>query len=163
MSSITNANSHRPPLLQDSDVRKAEVLTSLRLLGADEYDLLLPETHCLPRLLRPGEVIFGALYGRYHKGRERIIGRGMLVITDQRIILIDKKPLYLQEDDIAFDVVSGVDISFAGPAATVTLHTRMGDIDVRTFNKRCGRQFVEAVQDMLYDPEREHRYYDYPN
>ncbi len=39
------------PLHRDSDQRKAEVLLALRLLGANEFDLFLPESRCLPRVL----------------------------------------------------------------------------------------------------------------
>ena len=162
MSTRTNVSSQVSPLQTDSDLRKAEVLTSLRLLGADEYDLLLPETHCLPRILKSGETIFGALYGRYHKGAKKLISRGLLVITDLRIILIDKKPLFEQIDDITFDVVSGIDYGQVGPIATVALHTRLGDVVMRTFNRQCGRQFVQAVQDMLYHYRQGHLYGYYP-
>lgn len=163
MSHIAHVSSQVSPPQTDSDFRKAEVLTSLRLLGADEYDLLLPETHCLPSILKPGEVIFGVVYGRYHKEGERtVIGRGLLVITDRRVILIDKKPLFVQSDDIKFEVISGVDYGQVGPIATVVLHTRLGDIKVRTFNKRCGRQFVQSTQDMLYQYQQGHSYEYYP-
>jgi hypothetical protein len=158
MSNPTIVSNQVSPLRTDSGFRKAEVLTSLRLLGADEYDLLLPETHCLPRLIRPGETVFGVVYGRYVKGVDRTVGRGMLVITNQRVMLVDKKPLFEETDDLTFGVISGVDYGQVGPAATVTLHTRRGDISVRTFNKRCGREFVQAVQDMLYQARKGYTY-----
>lgn len=150
MSNTTTVRNQVSTLRTDSDFRKAEVLTSLRLLGANEYDLLLPETRCLPHILEPGEVIIGAVYGRYKKGMEKLVGRGLAVVTDRRIILVDKKPLFEQADDITFRVISGIDYGTVGPIATITLHTRMGDISIRTFNKHCARQFVQAVQDMLY-------------
>lgn len=163
MSNPTNVSSQVSPLQTDSDLRKAEVLTSLRLLGADEYDILLPETRCLPHILKPTEEVLGAVYGRYHKdGEQEVIGRGLLVITDRRIILVDKKPLFVQADDIKFEVISGVDYGQVGPIATVVLHTRLGDVKVRTFNKRCGRQFVQATQDMLYQYQQGHLYEYYP-
>src|SRR3546814_14124895 len=76
------------------------------------------------------------LYGRYFKGAKKLISRGLLVITDLRIILIDKKPLFAQVDDITFDVISGVDCGQVGPIATVT----------RSEERRVGKECVSTCR-----------------
>ena len=140
--------------LRAFDTRKTDVPLVLRVLGADEYDLMLPETHCLPRLLEPDETIIGVVYGKYRRPDNRHMqhGRGMLVVTDRRILLVDKKPLFLHFDDIKFAVVSGVAYNKAGIGETVTLNTRLGPIYIRTFNQKCAQQFVHAVEQMLFSP-----------
>lgn len=141
----------KPYMPQDaSDLRKAEVLVALRLLGANEYDLLLPETRCLHQIIENHETLLGAIYGRYTRDNGKLVGRGLLVVTDKRILFIDKKPLFLKYEDINFQVVSGVQYSRAIIGETVTLETRLGNIKIRTFNDKCARQFTTVVEDMLY-------------
>lgn len=135
------------------DARTAELGKALRHLGADAYDFLVPETAVLIKVIRTDEQILGIVYGRYkQKSADGIfIGRGALIATDKRILLLDKKPLYLNTDEIAYYVVSGVDYTRVGPVGTVVLHTRVGDIQVRTFNRKCAESFVSSVESMIFE------------
>lgn len=135
-------------------LRRAEAAVALRSLGADEYDLLLPESRYITQVLREQEVILAAVYGKYDKVNLPHTGRGLMVMTDRRILLVDKKPVYLQYDEIRFDMVSGVQYSKAFVGESVTLNTRMGNVIIHTFNDRCARKFVQNVEDMLFDKER---------
>ena len=135
-------------------LQKIEAREALRLLGADEYDLLLPETHFVAQLIKADEVLLGAIYGKYTKATLPFSGRGLMVITNYRLLLVDKKPLFLQFDDIKFDMVSGIQYAKALAVVNVTLNTRMGNFAIRTFNDDCARQFVQAVEDMLFDRDR---------
>jgi hypothetical protein len=131
----------------------AHTISRLRELGAVQYDLWLPETKELDDVLHPGEEVLGIVYGRYKQqqlGRGVLIGRGALVATSQRIMLIDKKPMFVRCDEISAVVVSAVTYSKVGPAGTVTLHTRLGDIAVRTFNDVCAHNFVEAIESIIF-------------
>lgn len=130
----------------------AHLKTALQQLGADRYDLSLPETRLLPLVLKPAEQIQGIVYGRYRycKPDETIASRGALVATDRRVLLLDRKPLFVHCDEIAYRVVSGIAYSRVGLAGTVTLHTRIGDISLHTFNKRCARDFSEAIETRLF-------------
>jgi hypothetical protein len=119
-------------------------------VGADEYDMLLPETHYLARILREDEVILGAVYGKYVKANLSHSGRGLLVITDRRILLIDKKPLFLQYDEIKFEMVSGIQFGKTLITELVTLDTRLRNVAFRTFNERCAQHFVEAVEESIF-------------
>lgn len=125
----------------------------LRRLGAVAYDIWLPETHSLPYILREGERIEGIVYGKYKQtsGGTLSEGRGALVVTNQRILLIDKKPLFLKYDELSRAIVTGVTYARAGIAATVILHTRAGDIHVRTMNKKCATTFVAAVENECFN------------
>ena len=121
----------------------------LRQLGANIYDIKLPETKALENILQPDEDIDGIIYGRYqHTGEDRV-GRGALVVTTKRVLLVDKKPMVSKLNEISFRVVSGVSYVQAGPAGTVVLSTRVGDIHVRTLNKKCVDHFVLAVDQIM--------------
>ena len=151
---MENSTVHRSPTIGQyaaSKLRKAQILVALRMLGADEYDTLLPETRYIAQLLREDEVPLGIVYGKYEKTNPPYRGRGLLVITDHRILLVDKKPLFLQYDEIKFNMVSGIQYGKTFAAETVTLNTRIGDIVFRTFNDRCAQKFVQIVEDMLFD------------
>lgn len=138
-----------------TEERRNEVYTRLKELGADYYDMLLPETHVLPRMLAPDERVEGIVYGKYLIDRGTHVSRGLLAITDQRVLLVDKKPMFLHYNDINFEVISGVMYGQWGLSEVVTLNTRMGQIEVRTYNKTCASQFVNAVEDMLFLSSKE--------
>ncbi len=122
----------------------------LRTLGAVTFDLWLPESHALPNILHRDEQVRGVVYGRYSHTNKLETGRGMLVATDQRLLLIDKKPLFLKCDEIAYRVISAITYTRVGIAGTVIVYTRMGDINVRTFNQKCARVFVEAIEAKIF-------------
>jgi len=127
-----------------------EIRKRLRELGAVKYDLWLPETRSLPHVIRPAERIEGVVYGRYvQPGEHQTVGRGVFVATDQRLLLLDKKPLFVRCDEIPYEVVGGVTYSKVPLAVTLVLHSRTGDISLRTFNERCARGFVDALEERL--------------
>lgn len=159
---MNDHNSRYPSLLQSQVVsaravpklQRLEAREALRLLGADDYDLILPETRYIAQLIKTDEVLLGAVYGKYSKSTLPFRGRGLMVITNYRILLVDKKPLFLQFDDIKFDMVSGVQYARALAVVNVTLTTRMGNFTIRTFNDDCARHFVQAVEDILFNRDR---------
>ncbi len=136
-----------------------ELRRILRRLGAVTYDLWLPETRSLPRFIYPDERITGIVYGRYKQLGPNTIGRGALVATDRRILLIDKKPMFFRCDEISYRAISAITYSKVALSGTVTLHNRMGDITVRTFNDHCAQQFVKTIESHIFR-DRTHAYYD---
>lgn len=131
---------------------KSQLNTQLRSLGAFAYDLWLPETQHLLSVLQPNEKLLAVVYGRYtfEQMADTAIGRGVLVATDRRIMLIDKKPLYSRHDELSYYVVSGIDYNHVGPAGTLTLQSRVGNIHIRTFNQRCARRVVRAIENKIF-------------
>lgn len=118
----------------------SRVKAELRVHGAVAYDLWLPETHYLPHVIHEDEHIMGTVYGRY-KG-----GRGVLVATDQRVLFLDKKPGWMRCDEITFAVIGGITRTKIGPVGNVTLHTRLGDYKLRTFNQKNAENFVDYIE-----------------
>jgi hypothetical protein len=127
-----------------------QIEAALIALGADQYDMWLPETHRLSVIIHADEKIIGIVYGRYTQASEKITGRGALIASTQRVLLLDKKPMFEKCDEISYGVVSAVSYAKAGIAGTVVLHTRMGDISVRTLNKACAQSFLEAIESKIF-------------
>lgn len=141
--------------------RILEVDNRLVELGAVAYNMRLPETRVLPFIVHPDEIIEGVVYGRYHKIAKDEVGRGMMVATNKRVMLIDKKPFFLQFDEITYRVISAVTHSRVGPVGTIVVHTRMGDVCIRTFNQNCAQMFVEAIEGGIFKSNIDGAVYDY--
>lgn len=134
--------------------RQQALAKDLRMLGAVSYDLHLPETRTLPLVIQPNEQLTGIVYGRYVFHRiagDITISRGALVSTNDRVLLINKKPFYVTCEEIKYDAVSGVTYSRVGPVGHVVLHNKLGDIDLRTFNQHCAQNFTRAIETALFN------------
>lgn len=112
----------------------------LRKLGASRWALHQAESRYLPYVIHPDENIQGVVYGKSKDGF------AMLIATDMRVIYLDKKPLFVNEDEITYDVISGISHGRVMPGSTVKLHTRVKEYSVRTFNEKCARGFVKAIE-----------------
>lgn len=110
-------------------------------LGVTKTGLMRSEARYLPKIIHPTETIGGVVYGRHPEGL------AMLIATDKRVIYLNKNPLFTNMDEVTYDVVSGVRHSKAGLATTVTLHTRIKDYPIRSFNNRCASGFVHYIED----------------
>src|SRR3954453_352022 len=76
-----------------------------------------PEIRELQHILMDNEQIVGAVAGRYFGGF------ALLVATDRRILLIDKKLPYISVEDIRYDMISEIDYSSQLFDATITIFT----------------------------------------
>ncbi|MEO6513906.1 MAG: PH domain-containing protein [Candidatus Saccharimonadales bacterium] len=137
-SELSTANTHKARVLA--------IKTRIKTLGADMFDLTVLETQALPYVLHPGESINGIVYGRYQQEKGNVIGRGALIATNNRVLLVDKKPMFIRSDEVIYSAVSGVTYTRVGFIGTVTLHSKIGDIKVRTLNQKCAKSFVDAVE-----------------
>lgn len=98
------------------------------------------EARYLPTIIHTNEHLGGVVYGRSKDGR------AMLVATDRRVIYIDKKPLFENEDEISYDVVSGVSYGHSVLGSTVTLHTRVKDYPLKTTNRVSAEIFIRYIE-----------------
>lgn len=108
--------------------------------GVSKYGLIKAESRYLPTIIHEEEHIGGVVYGRY-KG-----GLAMLVATDQRVMFLDKKPMFVTMDELTYDVVSGVKYNRAGLVDTITLHTRVQDYFIRFVSEECAHKFVKYLE-----------------
>jgi hypothetical protein len=123
------------------------VKQELAAAGVTSYGFRKFAIHYLPKLIHDDEHIGGIVYGRYtdKQGSNRW-NEGVLIATNLRIIFLDHKPGFTVTDEISYRAVSGVNLTSAVFSA-VTLHTRLGDYQIRFVNARCADIFVGYVED----------------
>ncbi len=112
----------------------------LKRLGASPYGMWRFGARYLPSVIHLDEVLGGVVYGFNKEGSVT------LVATDKRVIFLDKKPLFVNLEEMTYDIVGGVTFSHAGMSSIITLHTRMRDYRIRTFNDKCARGFMHYVE-----------------
>jgi hypothetical protein len=134
---VNNSSTYVKQVVAEQNKKVAD---QLRSLGVSWLALKVQEFKYLPRILHPDETILGVVYG---KNKE---GFAILVATDKRTIYLDTKPLFINEDELTYDVVSGVKFSTVGIGCTVTLHTRIKDYTIKTLNEKCARGFVSVIE-----------------
>lgn len=117
-----------------------EVLRQLDTIGAGIKWWGRAEVRELRHILVPGESIMYCINGRYEGGF------AMICITDQRVLLIDKKPLYLTLEDIRYDMVSEVDFSQRLIDATLSIHTLNKTLRFRALKVALLRRATSYVQ-----------------
>lgn len=98
-------------------VTRHEIDRQLRAIGADFRFWGRAEVKELEHIIVPGERIMYCINGRYENGF------ATLCVTDQRVILIDKKLLYLTLEDIRYDMISELDFSHQLLDASLTIYT----------------------------------------
>lgn len=112
----------------------------LKELGVTKMARMSSEARYLPKIIHKDEQILGVVYGKSNSGF------AYLIATDKRAIFLDKKPLFVNEDEITYNVVSGVSYGQVGPGSTVTLHTKLGDYKIQTLNEHCAQNFVKVIE-----------------
>lgn len=121
-------------------VTHQEIERQLRAIGVKFTWWGRGEARELEHIIEPGETIVYCLNGRYEGGF------AMLCITDQRVILIDKKPLYLTLEDIRYDMVSEVDFDGRLVDSTIRICTVSKNIWFTSLKGPVLRQAVSYVQ-----------------
>jgi hypothetical protein len=97
-----------------------EIELELSRLGIRNRFFGKPEVRELANVLTDDETIIQAANGRYHGGL------ALIVATNHRLLLIDKKMMFMSIEDIRFDMITELDFSARLLNAT---------INVRTINK----------------------------
>jgi hypothetical protein len=104
------------------------------------YGMLRNESRNLYKIIHQDEHIRAVVYGR------KSIDAVMLVATNRRVIFFDQKPALASEDEIPYDMVSGVTHGQIGLFATVVLHTRVGDYKIKFASPPSARKFVRYIE-----------------
>ncbi len=90
------------------------IQSQLTKLGIHLSRWFNPEVKELEQILMDNEKIIAAAPGRYFSGL------ALLVATDQRLLLIDKRAFYLTVEDTRYDMIS--EINFSSRLYDVTVH-----------------------------------------
>ncbi|HEX7368155.1 MAG TPA: PH domain-containing protein [Candidatus Saccharimonadales bacterium] len=124
--------------LKELESRLKEIGCNFRFWGRAE----LRE---LANILLPGEVVEMCVNGRYEGGF------AMLVATDQRVLLIDKKPLYLTLEDVRFDMISEIDYNHRMLDAAVSICTPNKSLYFLAYDRARLRGLYTFVQQRVME------------
>ncbi len=126
-------------------VKIQEVERQLKRIGATYSMWNWPEIRELQQLLMPSEQIQALVTGRYENGF------AVLCATNMRILLIDKKILYLTVEDIRYDMIVEVDFSYRLIDATVRIITPSKVLAFTSFKKQPLRESAHFVQQRVME------------
>ena len=126
-------------------VQQDHVRTALKRVGMYNRYWGQPEIRELAEVLMPDELIIGAVNGRYEGGF------AMLVATDRRLLLIDKKMMFLNLEDIRYDMIAKVDYSARLLDATTVVHTLNDVLRFRTMRQHGLRRLTGFMQQRVME------------
>lgn len=106
----------------------------------------------LQHILIPQEQIQVCVNGRYEGGF------AMLCATDQRLLLIDKKPMYLTLEDVRYDMVSEVDFSHRLIDATIKVCTPNKALVFTTWRRPELRKMTSYLQHRVIEIRQRYMY-----
>lgn len=98
------------------------------------------EGQYLPAVIHPDEHIEGIVYGH------GTVGFAMLIATNRRVIFLDKKPFFVNIDELSYEAIIGVSHNQAGLGATLILRTRLQNYYLRTLNHRAAGRFIAYLE-----------------
>ena len=94
----------------------------------------------LCNILLPGEVISDCVNGHY------LNGFAMLCATNQRIILIDSKPMFLTVEDVRYDMIAEIDYSHRLLDSTIKIFTPTKTLHFTSWNIQKMRKLSMSAQ-----------------
>lgn len=117
-----------------------QVEAQLRDVGCTFRFFGKPEVRELAKILQPGEKIAHAVNG-YYEG-----GFALLCVTDQRLLLIDRKPMFLTIEDIRFDMIAEIDFNHRLLNATARIFSMNKSLVFTTWNHERLRMLIDHLQ-----------------
>lgn len=99
----------------------------------------------LCNIVTEDETILYATNG-YYEG-----GFAMLVGTDQRILLVDKKPMYLSLDTITYGMIQEVTLNYRLLNSTINIYTSNKCLSFRSWNHHALRELLTYSQQRVIE------------
>jgi len=118
----------------------SKVLDQLSAVGYKTRAWQRSEVRELCNVLHEDEVIFQATNGHYEGGFS------LLVATDTRLILVDRKPLFLTLDSIAYSMIQEVTFNYRLLNSTIHIYTSNKTLDFSSWNHAQIRAILTHVQ-----------------
>jgi hypothetical protein len=112
----------------------------LKEIGCNFRVFARPELKELANVLLAHEVVEHCVIGTYEGGF------ALLVATDQRVLLIDKKPLYLTLEDTRYDMITEVDYNHLLVNANMSIRTPNKSLRFVAYNQARLRKLFHFVQ-----------------
>jgi hypothetical protein len=103
------------------------------------------EVRELANILLPEETIAQCVNGHYEGGF------AMLTVTDHRLLLVDRKPMFLSLEDIRFDMISEIDYSARLMDGTVHIITPTHKLVFNSWNQARLRRLLDYTQQRVME------------
>ena len=129
--------------LQEVERQLKQIGTNFRFVGRSSIKEL-------QHILVPNEQIQGCINGRYSGGF------AVLCSTDMRLLLIDKKPLYLTVEDIRYDMIVEVDYNHQLLDATIHVYTPNKTLRFSSFKQKELRSMTSYIQQRVMEFRQQH-------
>lgn len=108
------------------------------------------EVRELPNILLPDEEVYELVNGMYEGGF------ALLVATDVRVLLIDKKPLnFLTVDDLRFDMINELDYSHRMIGAQISISAGSMNLKFKSYNQPRLRKLIGHVQHCMAESKKQ--------
>jgi len=106
----------------------------------------------LRNVLLPDETIAHCVNGSYEGGF------AMLVVTDQRLLLVDHKPLFAAVEDIRFDMIAELDHSSQLLTGTVKISTPSRTLKFTSWSHYHLREVLNFTQQKMHELREQYNY-----
>lgn len=124
-------------------VTKKEVLRQFRQLRVKPSRWAKGEIDELSRILVPGECLTHVVFGWYENGF------ALLCCTENRVLLIDKKPFFLKLEDLRYDKISEVRFLNRLLDTSVILSYAGMKLEFKSWNQSSMRRLTDFVQQTI--------------
>lgn len=130
-------------------VSQKSIAAQLKKIGFNQHAWGRAEVRELPNIILPDEEIFECVNGIYEGGF------ALLVATNVRVLLIDKKPLnYLTVEDLRFDMINEIDYNHRAFGAYVDISTGNRELKFRSYNQPRLRKLISHVQHCMAETKQ---------
>ena len=124
-------------------IHKNEVDKQLANLGINFKFFGRPVLRELHKILNPGEQLKHVVNGFYQGGM------ALLVTTNRRLLLVDKKPLFLNLEDIRYEMISELDFVSKLMDGTLNLFMSNKKLSFKSYNISKLRELCQFTQDQI--------------
>lgn len=119
------------------------IKTQLKAINEDQPFWVKAELRELPNIIVEGETIKHLVAGRYEGGM------AIFVASDQRALIIDKKPMFLSVEDVRYEMLSEINYSHKLFDSVVHINSFNKSIWFSSFRKSQLRQLTSYIQQRL--------------
>ena len=124
-------------------IKHKVVLEQLRAIGFTNWFFGRQEVNELSKILNDGEIIEHCAFGMYEDGP------ALLVATNNRLLLVDKRPFFLNLEDLRYEMINEVDFAGRFFDAVVKLHTGNKQVLFRSVAGSRMRDLYSFIQDQI--------------
>ncbi|HKU19204.1 MAG TPA: PH domain-containing protein [Candidatus Saccharimonadales bacterium] len=104
----------------------------------------------LANILMPDEIIAACVNGRYENGF------ALLCVTNHRLLLIDRKPMFLSLEDIRFDMITEMDYNARLLDSSVFIMTPNRKLIFRSWSQHRLRQIMNYTQQRVMEVRQQY-------